>query len=60
MPKSRQLDLIGNPLRMANFVCEVSITEAALSRALWPNEANSGALLDFFGVVRGLEDGRLI
>jgi molybdopterin synthase catalytic subunit len=45
---------------MANPVCEVLLTEAEL---VFPDpklDASAGAIVDFFGVVRRLEDGREI
>ena len=42
---------------MANPVCEVLLTDAPLQPATSPNDG-SGAVLDFFGVVRLLEDNR--
>jgi molybdopterin synthase catalytic subunit len=45
---------------MANSVCEVLVTESALqTRELVP-DTSAGAFVDFFGVVRKLEDGREI
>ena len=40
---------------MANSVCEVSITESPLSFPLRGRDVASGAVVDFSGVVRGLE-----
>ena len=45
--------------RMANSVCEIFLTEAPL-KAPKRNATNVGALVDFWGVVRKLEDGREI
>jgi molybdopterin synthase catalytic subunit len=45
---------------MANSVCEVSITQAPLALPARENEAAAGALVDFWGVVRALEEGREI
>src|SRR5438094_4824646 len=45
--------------RMANSVCEIFLTEAPL-KAPKRNATNVGALVDFWGVVRRLEDGREI
>ena len=45
--------------RMANLVCEILLTEAPL-KAPKSNTMGSGALVDFWGVVRRLEDGREI
>jgi molybdopterin synthase catalytic subunit len=44
---------------MANLLCEVLVTDAPLE-ALNSNFAGAGAIVDFWGVVRGLEDGREI
>lgn len=44
---------------MANFVCEVLITEAPL-QARECDVAGAGGIVDFWGVVRGREDGREI
>jgi molybdopterin synthase catalytic subunit len=42
--------------RMANVVCEISVTEAPL--AAGPGDiAGAGAVVDFWGVVRPIEDG---
>jgi molybdopterin synthase catalytic subunit len=43
---------------MAISVCEVSLTESALDLTALESDPDSGAVVDFFGVVRGLEDGR--
>ncbi|PYL02992.1 MAG: molybdopterin converting factor [Verrucomicrobia bacterium] len=45
--------------RMANSVCEIFLTEAPL-KAPKRNATDVGALVDFWGVVRKLEDGREI
>src|SRR5438067_13395049 len=45
--------------RMANSVCEIFLTEAPL-KAPKRNATDVGALIDFWGVVRKLEDGREI
>src|SRR5438067_4483515 len=45
--------------RMANSVCEIFLTEAPL-KAPKRNATDVGALVDFWGVVRRLEDGREI
>jgi len=45
---------------MANSVCEVSITQAALALPARENDTAAGARVDFWGVVRALEDGREI
>jgi molybdopterin synthase catalytic subunit len=44
---------------MANVVCEISVTEAALPARMNDN-AGAGAVIDFWGVVRPIEDGREI
>ena len=44
---------------MANVVCEISVTEAPLI-ALNSDVARAGAVVDFWGVVRPIEDGREI
>jgi len=43
---------------MAISVCEVSITQSPLDLPARENDPASGAIVDFWGVVRGLEDGR--
>jgi len=45
---------------MANSVCEVLLTEAGLEAPARDVNPTSGAVVDFWGVVRGLEDGRQI
>jgi molybdopterin synthase catalytic subunit len=45
---------------MANSVCEVLLTEACLEAPARDADPTSGAVVDFWGVVRGLEDGRRI
>ncbi len=45
---------------MAISVCEVSITEAALILPPRDNDPVAGAVVDFWGVVRALENGRAI
>src|SRR5262245_21249812 len=45
--------------RMANVVCEISVTESPLV-ARENNVAGAGAIVDFWGVVRPIEDGREI
>ena len=44
---------------MANVVCEISVTQATLPARLSDN-AGAGAVVDFWGVVRPIEDGREI
>ena len=45
---------------MAISVCEVSLTESPLDLAGQASDPESGAAVDFFGIVRGLENGREI
>ena len=45
---------------MANFVCEVLLTEAPLDAPPQNHDVDAGAMVDFWGVVRRLEDGREI
>jgi molybdopterin synthase catalytic subunit len=45
---------------MANSVCEVLVTESALQTPELDADATAGALVDFLGVVRKLEDDREI
>ena len=45
---------------MAISVCEVSITQAPLELPARENDPAAGAIVDFWGVVRGLEEGREI
>jgi molybdopterin synthase catalytic subunit len=45
---------------MAISVCEVSITEEPLDLPARQNDPAAGAIVDFWGVVRTLEDGREI
>ena len=42
---------------MANSVCEVLLTEAPLDAPAQNHDVDSGAIVDFCGVVRKLEDG---
>ena len=44
---------------MANVVCEISVTKAPLE-APGSDVVGAGALIDFWGVVRPIEDGRQI
>jgi molybdopterin synthase catalytic subunit len=44
---------------MANVVCEISVTEVPLTAPV-SDLADAGAVVDFWGVVRPLEDGREI
>jgi molybdopterin synthase catalytic subunit len=45
---------------MAISVCEVSITQSPLDLPAREKDAAAGAIVDFWGVVRALEDGREI
>ena len=45
---------------MANVVCEVLVTEASLDTPPKRDRGDAGAINDFWGVVRKLEDGREI
>jgi molybdopterin synthase catalytic subunit len=45
---------------MANVVCEVLVTEASLDMPPKTHRGDTGAINDFWGVVRRLEDGREI
>src|SRR5438034_11764150 len=45
---------------MAISVCEVSITQSPLDLPARENNAAAGAIVDFWGVVRELEDGKEI
>lgn len=45
---------------MANSVCEVLITEAPLGFPARKGDAAAGAIVDFWGAVRRLEDGKEI
>jgi molybdopterin synthase catalytic subunit len=45
---------------MANFACEVLLTEAPLEALPQNHHCDAGATVDFRGVVRKLEDGREI
>src|SRR2546428_13990035 len=45
---------------MANSVCEILLAETALTAPAQSGETGAGAIVDFFGVVRELEDGREI
>jgi molybdopterin synthase catalytic subunit len=45
---------------MANSVCEVLVTEAQLNAPGNRVDVDAGAVVDFLGVVRRLEDGREI
>jgi molybdopterin synthase catalytic subunit len=45
---------------MAISVCEVSMTRSPLDLPAREKDAASGAVVDFRGIVRGLEDGREI
>jgi molybdopterin synthase catalytic subunit len=45
---------------MANLVCEVLVTETALAAPPIDSDPAKGAAVDFWGIVRGSEDGREI
>ena len=45
---------------MAISVCEVSITQSPLELPARENDPASGAIVDFWGVVRAIEEGREI
>jgi molybdopterin synthase catalytic subunit len=45
---------------MANSVCEVLLTEKALKAPANDGDPATGGVVDFWGVVRGIEDGREI
>ena len=45
---------------MANPVCDVLLTEALLKAPKKDGDPGAGAVVDFWGVVRGIEDGREI
>ena len=45
---------------MANPVCEVLLTEARLKTPQYEVGVGAGAVVDFWGIVRGSEDGREI
>ena len=45
---------------MANPVCEVLLTKARLKAPENDGDSAAGAVVDFWGVVRGIEDGREI
>jgi molybdopterin synthase catalytic subunit len=45
---------------MAISVCEVSITQSLVDLPVRENKAAVGAIVDFWGVVRAVEDGREI
>src|ERR1700676_3147952 len=45
---------------MANLLCEVLLTEACLKAPARDVDLTAGAVVDFWGAVRGLEDGRQI
>jgi molybdopterin synthase catalytic subunit len=45
---------------MAISVCEVSITQTPLDLPARENDPAAGAIVDFWGIVRGLEEGREI
>jgi molybdopterin synthase catalytic subunit len=45
---------------MAISVCEVSITQSPLDLPAWEKNATAGAIVDFWGIVRGLEEEKEI
>ena len=45
---------------MANSLCEVLLTEVCLKAPARDVDLSAGAIVDFWGAVRGLEDGRQI
>jgi molybdopterin synthase catalytic subunit len=45
---------------MANSLCEVLLTEVCLKAPARDVDLTAGAVVDFWGAVRGLEDGRQI
>ncbi len=45
---------------MPNLVCEVLLSDLALSSPAEQSPSETGALVDFWGVVRGMEDGAAI
>ena len=45
---------------MAISVCEVSLTQSPLDLPARENDPTAGAIVDFWGIVRGLEEGREI
>jgi molybdopterin synthase catalytic subunit len=45
---------------MANLVCEILLTESPLGVPTKNHHGDSGAMVEFWGVVRRLEDGREI
>ena len=45
---------------MANSVCDILLTESALRAPAQSGETVAGAIVDFFGFVRELEEGREI
>jgi molybdopterin synthase catalytic subunit len=42
---------------MANSVCDISVTQSPLALPIRENNPASGAIVDFWGAVRGLEEG---
>jgi molybdopterin synthase catalytic subunit len=59
-PNGRDGDLTEQFKRMAISICRVAITEAPLILPDASCRGDAGAVLDFWGVVRELEDGREI
>jgi molybdopterin synthase catalytic subunit len=45
---------------MANSVCDVLLTQTRLAAPAGESDPSAGAIVDFWGVVRELEDGREI
>jgi molybdopterin synthase catalytic subunit len=45
---------------MPNLVCEILLTESPLEMPTKNHHGNAGAMIEFWGVVRRLEDGREI
>ncbi len=45
---------------MANSVCDISVTQSPLTLPIRENDPASGAIVDFWGAVRGLEEGNEI
>ena len=58
IPTDNNLSGLDTP--MANSVCDISITQSPLVLPLRENDPASGAIVDFWGAVRGLEDGKEI
>jgi molybdopterin synthase catalytic subunit len=56
----KELQSNGQFKGMTNWVCDVLVTETALQVPEQNVDSAAGAVVDFFGVVRKLEDGREI